>query len=270
MSHQSTTENMNQPRYALIHRNWRDYREADYTYTKFNLDGRNSRQIEAYHALAERLLATGDWITHEDREIPELLINQNPDLANTNSSVQLERIHANGIFTAEDYTYGLILMRHYFKNGELHEMSIILPIGKLEHGLSIVVHPTIETRGHKLALDEALIDLDAFIDKINALYKSQAASIDGQVYSIRIKHMPIDFDLLKRRFLLKRVDDKKIPFSNYDDLKVTSFGQSMFMNVSFMNDNVLYEYRVDSVYYLKLLNEHKQRFSETEQSIDAY
>lgn len=255
MTTQPITKNTPKPRYTVVHRNWRDYREreSDYNYMEFNLDSRHSRQLDAYHALAERLLATGDWITHKNQDIPELFATKNPDAVDKNRTLQLERISANGIFTAADYTYNLILMRHYFKDGELDEMSITLPIGKSEDGLSVMVYTAIENRGHKLSLDDAVADLDAFITHIDDLYKKQAASADGMVHSTHIKHMKIDYDLLKERFLLQRVDDKNIPYSYYDELKVTSFGQAMFMNVSFVHENVRYDYRVDSTYYLKLL-----------------
>lgn len=266
MSTQSTTQT---PKYTVVHRNWRDYRESEYSYSKLNLDSRNSRQLEAYHALAERLLATGDWITSEDQEIPELFANQDLETTNENNLVPLERIHPNGIFSAQNHVYNLILMRHYFKNGQLQEFSISLPISNIKDGFSVVVYTAIDTRGYKLSLDEVVTDLDGIISKINNLYKQHAASVDGMVYNTPIKHMPIDYDLLKERFLLKRVDDKNISFTHYDKLKVISFSQAMFMNVGFVNDDVSYEYRVDITYYLKILNERKKLQVQLDEKMNA-
>ena len=255
MSTQPTIQSQAKPQYAVIHRNWRDYKEVDNTYTQFNLNERNSAQLEAYHALAERLLATGDWITHENQLVPELLLNQNPSLDNKNTVIQLERLDANSTFTAADYIYNLILIRYYFKDGELNEMSINLPIGKHDDGLTLMAYTAIETRACKIPLEEAVEDLDAVVAKIEALYRKEAASADGMAYRANIKHMPIDWDLLKERFLLQRVNDKHVSYPNYSELQVKSFSQALFMNVSFVSDKVQYDYRVDITYYRKLLKE---------------
>lgn len=230
--------------HTINHRNFKSWRNADYIYVAIELDEENSRRLDTYHELVERLLTSDDgWTAHKGLIEPD--------------------------FNANCESYNLKLMRHYYKDGNICELKIDLPVDRhskkiesmrvfgssLEYG-SKSVFGSGSVIAEVLSLD---LEVDELVDIIDTLYVKAATTQDG-IYHTTLADIPIDFDLLKETFLLKKIKstNELVPFKTHKDLRVKHFKQGLKMVVSFTNGKVEHDYTISIPEYQ---NEVKAKWS---------
>ena len=215
--------------HTIHHRNFKSWRNTDYIYVDIELDEENSRRLDTYHELVERLLTSDSgWTAHKNLIKPD--------------------------FNANWDTYNLKLMRHYYKDGAICEFRIDLPIDRhgkkiesmrafgssLEYGSNSVFGS-----GSVVAVELSLdLEVDELFDKLDELYV-KAAEVQGRIRQVTLADIPIDFDLLKEKFLLKKTKSNElVPFNNHKDLRVKYFKEGLQMVVSFANGKTEHNYTV--------------------------
>lgn len=220
------------------------------------LDELSASNLEVYHELVARLLKDGRWIAIKGKTKPD--------------------------FTGENGRYSLGLVRYFYKNGEVYEMSIQLPISYVRKEIdSIAVYSSYGdgTIGEFLPIADAAENMDAFISNIGMLYE-KAAAVDYVVCEVKVMNMATDYDLLKEKFLLKEgvikqrpcltlgADDnsdfasdfgftdykeKGSPFSEYKNLRLIGFNTPSIMQIGFTSGDDDYVYDVPFNDYQKAL-----------------
>ena len=191
-------------------------------------DEKNSGRLDAYHTLAERLLATGDWIASHNQAKPP--------------------------FSATSHRYDLVLLRHFFKDGKLTELSIKLLLDTTHQNIEYLgVFSSDSKLNERLSLDEAVADIDAFIAKIDAMFVGFAAETGSQCWDIKLtEEIPFDEEVLMQHLLSKfKHKGEKVTSRRYKNIRIEHFVEGLLMVVSFTNGNKEYMHSFSINNYLK-------------------
>ena len=223
------------------------WKNAYHSYHNIELGEQDSANLDVYHKLVARMLSNGRWIACKGKS--------NPDM------------------TAEGGYYTLGLIRHFYKDGDVYEMSVQLPINRMHPEISMIAvysHYGDGTIGEFLPLADAAENMNAFINKIEGMF-AQAATFKNTACEVKVLNMAVDYDLLKEQFLVKKgaiikrpciqlgVNDnnsfgddfgfieavgESLPFSEHKDLRVLGFDTSLIMQVAFTHGSDEYIYNV--------------------------
>ena len=186
-------------------------------YDDIVLDEQSSRNLDNYHALVERLVATGDWSIYDNKTVPDFT----------------------GGLDGDHTSCSVVLIRHFYQCNNIIEFRVELPICTLSKTID----------GVKLYLagsswSKTNIHLTGMADKLDVveyeINKSFQAFVNtiGETSShkaIDINDLKIDFELLKAQFLMKVSKKGSAPFKTYKNLRVTRFLKNLKMEVCFTN-----------------------------------
>lgn len=227
-----------------------------HAYRDLKLSEQDASNLDVYHKLIKRMLASGRWTPFQGKTEPD--------------------------YTAEGGRYTLGLLRHFYKDGNVYEMSVHLPINYPHTEVSTIIVYSRHgdgTMGEFLPLVDAIEDMDAFINNIERLFVS-AATAKSFVHEVKVSSMATDYDLLKESFLIKKGEIKKRPcitlgdntnsdfgsdfgfveyaeedkrFNEHKDLRVIGFDTSLVMQVAFTDGDKNYIYDVPFNEYQKAL-----------------
>lgn len=192
-----------------------------------NLDEKSSGRLDAYHALAERLLATGDWFVGSNQATPT--------------------------FTATGFSYDLVLLRHFFKDGKLTEFRITLLLDTIHQDIEYLgVFSSDSMLNKRLSLDDAVTDIEALIAKIDSMYKDFAVSEDGQCWDIKLlEEIPFDAEVITQQLGDANYKGERDPCRRNDNLRISHFEQGLRMVICVTKGNKEYMHSISTNNYLK-------------------
>lgn len=181
------------------------------------LDEQSSRNLDNYHALVERLVATGDWAIYDNKTVPDFT----------------------GGLDGDHTSCSVVLIRHFFQSNNIIEFRVELPICTLSNSIGGVrlylagsswskTNISLTGMADKLEEVEAAINksFQAFVNTIGGADKHRA---------INLNEMQIDFELLKAQFLMNISKKRSVPFKTHKNLRVTRFLKNLKMEVCFTN-----------------------------------
>ena len=180
-----------------------------------------------YKALTDKLLATNDWMVRND------------DLQSDKENQPITLIR---FFNKKHHPCQCQLSINTKENDEFGDL--LLTFEALKQGSKGTIHLDSEMLAH---------NNNIVMESVQSLFERHAKNENGLVHEIRLQDQLIDFDLIKRKFLLNKVTGK--PMRSYRRLKLLGYGEGMMMNVSFFDGSKEHIYSFYALDYCAALNE---------------
>lgn len=173
-------------------------------FISIQLNDESAARLHAYHEVVVKLLAAKNgWMIS--------------DALNTDAD--------DAFLNAKDGTYNLVAMRHFMYMGELCEFRIQCAFSVDNNSLSDMTITLQDIGAHNwqdvvLSLDDAVTDIDAFIETINSTYEAFVPPNDNHIYSVSLSNMVLDDEILK----------SMMPNRAVDTIKIRGFCKNLSMN----------------------------------------
>lgn len=205
--------------HTIHYKRWKPSRAND-TFQDFYdivLDDQSSRNLDTYHALVERLVATGDWFIYENKAVPDFTGGLDND--HTSCSV--------------------VLIRHFHQNNNIIEFRVELPICTLRNSIGgaklyLAGCSWGKTDISLTGMSDKLEELEAEINTRFKAFVDTVGDTDNHK-AIKLEEMDIDFELLKEQFLMNNARKRSVPFKSHKNLRITRFLKNLKMEVCFTN-----------------------------------